>query len=117
MDDADFTIPYITGTIPNSPFGHKLPKQDKRNAWVVAINGEEPIIYQCALDELNRHQIPRGKYKVNISLYRRKSYQITYLEGIHSIFDQVRPVVSHLQFSIPNKPATTNNIGEVLKGS
>ena len=31
LDDKDFTIPYITDTIPNSPAGHKLPSQAKRN--------------------------------------------------------------------------------------
>ena len=25
LDDEDFTIPYITDTIPNSPSGHQLP--------------------------------------------------------------------------------------------
>ena len=27
LDDEDFTTPYITDTIPNSPAGHKLPAQ------------------------------------------------------------------------------------------
>ena len=31
LDDEDFTIPYITDTIPNSPSGHQLPSQAKRN--------------------------------------------------------------------------------------
>ena len=30
LDDADFTIPYITVTIPNSPADHQLPEQAKR---------------------------------------------------------------------------------------
>ena len=38
LDDEDFTIPYITDTIPNSPAGHQLPSQAKRNMWIVAIN-------------------------------------------------------------------------------
>ena len=37
--DEYFTIPYITDTIPNSPDGHQLPSQAKRNVWIVAING------------------------------------------------------------------------------
>ena len=39
-----------------------------------------------------------------------------YLEEIRSIFDQVRPEVSYLEFSLPHKPLTPNNIGEALKG-
>ena len=80
LDDEDFTIPYITDTTPNSPAGHQLPSQAKRNVWIVAINGEDPITAQGVLDELDRCQTPRGKSKINISLCRRKSYQITYLE-------------------------------------
>ena len=30
LDDEDFTIPYITDKIPNSPAGHQLLTQDKR---------------------------------------------------------------------------------------
>ena len=39
LDDEDFTIPYITDTIPNSPDSCRLPTQSKRNFWIVAING------------------------------------------------------------------------------
>ena len=39
LDDEDFTIPYITNTIPNSPAGHQLLSQAKRNVWIVSING------------------------------------------------------------------------------
>ena len=42
------------------------------------------------------------------------SYQRTDLEEIRSIFDQVRPVVSHLKVRLPKKPPTANNIGETL---
>ena len=34
LDDEDFTIPYVTDTIPNSPADHKLPTQDQRNVWI-----------------------------------------------------------------------------------
>ena len=74
LDDEYFTIPYITDTIPNSPAGHQLPSQAKRNVCIVAINVEEPITDQDILDELNRHQNPRGISKIKISLCRRKSY-------------------------------------------
>ena len=68
------------------------------------------------LKELNCHQTTRGKSKINISLFRRKSYQRTDIEDIRSTFDQVRPLVSHLEFCIPNKPPTPNNIDEILSG-
>ena len=84
--------------------------------WIVSINGEEPIKYQGAIDELNCHQTPRDKSKINISLFRRKNSQSTDLEEILSRFDQVIPVVSHLEFSFPKKTPTPNNISESLGG-
>ena len=84
--------------------------------WVIAINGEEPITSQCVLDELNSHQNPRGKYKINIIICRSNRYQRTDLEEIRFRFDQVRPVVSHLEARLPEKPTTAKNIGEGLKG-
>ena len=68
LDDEDFTIPYITDTIPNSPAGHQLPSQAKRNVWIVAINGEEPSTAEGVLDKLNSYQTTRGKSKINIIL-------------------------------------------------
>ena len=82
LDDEDFTIPYVIDTIPNSPDGHKLLTQAKKNVWIIAINGEDPITAQGEIDELNSHQTPRGKFKVKISLCRRNIYHRTYLEGI-----------------------------------
>ena len=115
MDDEDFTIIYITDTTPNSPASHQLPAQAKWNVWIIAINGKKPIPYQGALDEINCHKNLRGKSKVKMSLYKRKSYQRTYLEEIFSRFDQVRPVVSHNEVCLPNKIPTPKNIGESLK--
>ena len=80
--------------------------------WIVAINVEENITAQGLLDELNRHQTPRVKSKIKISLCRRKSYQRTDLEEIRSRLDQVRPVVSHLEVRFPKKPPTPKNIGD-----
>ena len=68
MDNEDFTPPYVIGTIPNSLAGPQLPTQAKKNVCIININGEEPITYQGALDELNHYQIPCGKSKANISL-------------------------------------------------
>ena len=84
--------------------------------WIIDINGEEPIKDQGVLNELNRHQIPRGKSNIKISIFRMKSHQITDIEDIRSIFDQFRPVVSHIEVCLPNKPTTPNNIGEGLNG-
>ena len=36
----DFTIPYITDTIPNSPASHQLSTQAKQNLQIISINGE-----------------------------------------------------------------------------
>ena len=90
--------------------------QAKKNVWIVSINGKEPNAEQGALDELQGHQTQRGKYKFNISLYRSKRYQRTDLEEIWSIFDQLRPLVSHLEVILPEKPLTPKNIGEDIKG-
>ena len=78
------------------------------------INGDEPIMAQGALDEINRHQTPRIKYKVKISLCRSKSYQRTDIEEVCSIFYQVRPIVSNLEDHLPKKSPTLKNIGEGL---
>ena len=48
----------MTDTIPNFPDGHQLLSQAKRNVWIIAINGEEPITDQGVLDELNINQTP-----------------------------------------------------------
>ena len=116
LDDKDSTISYIIDTIPKFPDGRQLPTQAKRNVWIISINVEEPITYQGAFGEIKRHQNPRGNSKFNISLCKRKPYNITDLEEIPSRFDQVRPVVSNIEFCLPNKHPTPNNISECLKG-
>ena len=68
LDDENFTFTYVTGTTPNSPSGHKIPTQTKRNVQIIAINEEETITAQGTLDELNLHQNLRGESKVIISL-------------------------------------------------
>ena len=45
------------------------------------------------------------------------SYQRIDLEYIQSIFDKVRPVVSHFEVHLLEKTLTPNDIGEALKGS
>ena len=81
------------------------------------INGEDTIIDQGALDEINHHQNPSEKYKFKIIVCIRKSYQRTDIEKIHSKLHQVRPVVSHLGVLLPEKPLIPNNIGQALKGN
>ena len=68
VDDEDFTIPYITDTIPNPPAGHELPTQAKRNVCIISINGKDPITAQGALDETNHHKTPRENPR-SISVY------------------------------------------------
>ena len=117
LDNEYFAITYITDTTTNSLAGHQPPSQANINVWIVAINGEEPITYQGVLDELNHHKTPRVKSMIKISLCRRKSHQRKKFEEILSRFDQVRPVVSHLEFHIPMKSPTPKNIGEGLSGT
>ena len=68
QEDEDFTIPYVTDTIPNSPTVHQLPIQAKKIVLIIEINGEETITSQGALDEINYYQTPCGKFKVSIRL-------------------------------------------------
>ena len=93
-------------------FQHRM----KKNLWIKDINSERSITSQGALADLNHHLNSRGEPKVNISLFRKKIYQRTDIEDICSRFDQVIPVVSHLEFCIPKKPPTPKNIGEGLTG-
>ena len=65
--------------------------------WIIAINGEEPIKAQGAINELNRHKSLGVKSKVKISIFKRKSYHRTDLEDIFSIFYQIRPVVLNIE--------------------
>ena len=53
---------------------------------------------------------------MNISLSQHKIYQCIYLEELCFIFDQVIPVVSRIEFHLPDNPNTPKNIGEALKG-
>ena len=116
MYDEYFTILFVANPIPKLPAGHQFSTQADNTVCIIASNVEEAITAQVSLDELNIHQNARVKSKVNISLCRKQSYQRKYFEDIHSRFDQVKPVVSHLDFRLPEKPLYPNNIGENLKG-
>ena len=78
--------------------------------------GEQTIKAQVELDEINTHKTPRVRSKVKIILCTIKIYHSKYLEYICSIFDQVRPVVSHLEVNLPDKPITPKDIIESLNG-
>ena len=80
LDYEYFTISYVIDTIPNSPAGHELTQQAKKNVWSIAIKVEYPITDQCLLYELHIHQTQRGKSKVKISLCKSKRYQKADLE-------------------------------------
>ena len=56
LDEKKSTIPYVIDTIPNSPAGHQLPTQDKKNVWIIAINGEDPNKYIGTIDVTHCHQ-------------------------------------------------------------
>ena len=83
--------------------------------WIISINGEDPVTSQGALNKLQRHQTQLGKTNLKVSIFIRKSYKRKNIEDIRSIFDQVRPVVSHLEVIQPWKPLTPNNIVEAIK--
>ena len=53
---------------------------------------------------------------MKIGLLRRKNYHRTYIEDISSRFDEIRPVVLHLEVRLPEKPLNPKNIGEAIKG-
>ena len=80
FDNEDFTIPYVIDTTPNFPAGHQLMTQDKICFWIVDINEEELINPQGFLNELHQHHNQHGKFKVKTIIFRRKSYQRTYIE-------------------------------------
>ena len=80
--------------------------------WIVAINGEDIITDQDPLDELQHHHNQSGKYKVNMSIFRSKSYKRTYIEYIRLIFDQVRPLFSNIEVSLTEQTLTPRTIDE-----
>ena len=82
----NFTIPYDIHTI-HSPSCYQFPTQSKKIVCTIAIDGEEIITAQGALDKIHHNQTQWGKYKLNISIYRSNSYQRTDIEEIRSIFD------------------------------
>ena len=116
LDGEDCKISCIIGTITNSPTGNQLPTQAKKNVWIIAINGEYPITDKGVLDDIQLYQTLRGKSKVNISLPRRKIYQQKDIGDIWSKFYHIRPVLSHLEVSLPEKTLKPNKIGEYFKG-
>ena len=74
LDNEYFKIHYVIDKIPNSPDGHQLPTQAKKNVLIVDINREDTIIYQGAIDELQCHHTRPGKSKFKISLCRSNLY-------------------------------------------
>ena len=101
MDDKDFTKPYIIDKVPNPRAVNQLTTQAKNNVCTIDINREECITEKGSLYELQRYQTQPIKSKVNISLLPSKIYLNTYLEELWTIFDQIRPVVSHIQVCLP----------------
>ena len=82
---------------------------------IIVINGEETIIYQGTLDDLNHHQTPCGKIQGQYQYINKEELPKEISLRHFPRFDQVRPVISHLEVRPPDKPITTNNIDEYLK--
>ena len=79
MDDDDFTITYIIGTITNVPAGHQLLIQAKNNTWIIDINGEDTNTAEGGLDELQHYQTQCGNSKVKIIFFISTIYQRKYI--------------------------------------
>ena len=56
LNDEDFKIPYVIDIIQNSPDGHQIPTQAKKNVWIIDINIEDPTTDQDTLVEIHYHQ-------------------------------------------------------------
>ena len=78
LEGEYFTIPHIIDTILKFTRQLSTFNTGKKKLWIVSIIVEDLITSQGALDELNRHQIPCGKYKFKVSLCRWMISQITY---------------------------------------
>ena len=68
MDDDEFTIPYIIGTITNYLTFHLLLKQTKKIFRITTINRENPITSIGSLEKLHYYNTQFGNSKVNIIL-------------------------------------------------
>ena len=117
LDDEYFTAPCVIDTIQFFSAYHQNPTQANKNGCIIYINGEESITAHVALDKIQHHTTPHGKSKVNVRLFRRKSYHSKVLEEIQYRFDQFIPMVSHIDVHLPNKPLSLKRIGEALKGT
>ena len=117
MDYDEFIITNIIDTIANYPPGHQILTQAKKIVCIIAINGDKTVITKGLIDEIQRYHTQHSNKKLNIRLCSRNSYQCTDIEELWSIFDQIRPVVSHLEVNLPEKPKVHNKIGETIKVS
>ena len=114
MDDDDLNITYILYNIPNYPSVHQLPSQANNNLYVLKMDGEEPITAKCAPEDIRLHQNNKWKLNFWILIFEWKCSQRTNLEDIGSLFHQIRPIVSHLEVRLPQKPKFPKNIGDAL---
>jgi hypothetical protein len=85
--------------------------------WIVAINDEEPIMGTSFIDYLHHLQDPVEVRFATLILARRTCHTMTNFQELRSrLFDQMRPVISHLA-SFPKRPTKYSNIGECLKSA
>ena len=73
LDNEEFTIPYITDTITNSPAGHQIQKQAKKKLWIIDINGWELIKARGAIDKPGNCQTTHGNQRL-ISVHAEGRY-------------------------------------------
>jgi hypothetical protein len=93
-DDIDTNVPYIDTIPPSSPLYDQITPSHHRNAEIISINTEEPILATTAkqlLDDLRR---PVASTPVTITLARRATSSRTDLEESRSYHDQLGPFIA-----------------------
>eukprot|EP00978_Attheya_sp_CCMP212_P016076 scaffold41833_cov35-Attheya_sp.AAC.4 len=113
-DDIDFYIPYLDKLFRESPWLRTLPPTTRRNMWIVSINAEEPIMGANFIDIIKLLQHPTETTTAERILAKRDPTAVTSYQGHRAIFDQMRPIISHMT-SLPMKPTVQSNIGTALK--
>jgi len=113
-DDSDFHIPYLDKLFRESPWLRTLPPFARRNMWIVSINAEEPIMGTTFIDIIKSLQHATETTTAELILAKRDPTAVTSYQGHRAIFDQMRPIISHMA-SLPIKPTVQSNIGTALK--
>lgn len=115
QDDTLFNIPFIERVYSESPLYAQIPANARRNAWIVSIDSEEPIMAATAIKELQRRQLSESTNKISLILTRRRPGKPTNYESLRAAFDQIRPVIAHSAY-FNERPPTPSDVGKALKG-